>query len=106
MFPPVNQTILLNYWKSQRKLLGISKSHINITKQTIIALPVTTLKQITAMQLTQTNINAKLTTLMIKLMKLLVKHVSKNTKAELEGIKDPNDSNNLDSNLDSSSDSK
>ena len=44
-------------------------------KQTIVTLTVTTPVQTRAMQSTQINTNASDTTLMIKLMKLLVKHM-------------------------------
>ena len=72
-----------------------------------VELTVTSQVQNNTMQITQINTDANLTTLMIKLMKLLVKHIHlKNTKSEPEDIKDPLDCNSPYSNLDSSSDSE
>ena len=48
----------------------------------MVELTVTTQVQTTTMQLTQANTNANLTTLVIKLMKLLVKHMHLKTQNE------------------------
>ena len=56
------------------------KSHRDTTKHTIVTLTATTPVQITTTQFTQTNTNASHTTLMIKLMKLLVKQVHLKTQ--------------------------
>ena len=71
--------------EATKKMTRYSKSHINTTKHIIIVLTVTTPVQTTTMQVIQTNTNANLTTLMIKLMKFLVKHV--HLKAQNQNLK-------------------
>ena len=61
--------------EATKERLDISKSHINITKHTIVTLIVTTPTQTTTMQFMQANTNAGHLTQMIRLVILLVKHV-------------------------------
>ena len=103
-FPPVNQTIWLSYKKPQGKRLGISKSHINETKLTIVTLTDTTPVPTTTSHFTKThtyrscNTNDQVNEIICQT------NTSKNTKSDPQDIKDPHDSDGPDGNLDSFSD--
>ena len=106
-FPPVNWTTWLNYWKPQGKWLGISKSHINTTKHTLVALtvyhPSTDYYNTTHSdkhKCKSCNTNDEVNEIIGQT------HTPKNAISEHEDIKDPHDSDSPDSNLHSSSDSE